>query len=250
MLRLIFSKRPLVAALLVVDDQIAVLQADLVEILAVETGQAQAVEPVEAGEQSVLRLGRRVPAPRRPALRHGACGAGNVGAMPASRFEVTPVASGLAVSPADTDDLAVRRNPDREFGIDQIEALGAQPPHQQRGAGQSHFGLRRGGDDGVVAVAHHDVADSHRDPDPPGTLDLRAADLDRIAVADIVLDRRRKPRRRDVEIDRTGAEPPPQPAETAGEDDGQHRDDDGDALDPALAGQPSLTALQTCRPSR
>ena len=47
-------ERPFVAALLVVDNEVAVLQADLVEVLPVEPGQAQAVEPVEAGEQSAL----------------------------------------------------------------------------------------------------------------------------------------------------------------------------------------------------
>ncbi len=50
-------ERPFVAALLIVDDQIAILQADFVEVLSVETGQAQAVEPVETGQQSVLRAG-------------------------------------------------------------------------------------------------------------------------------------------------------------------------------------------------
>src|ERR1700760_69750 len=46
-------KIPFVAALLVVDDKHAVLQADLVEVLSVETGEAETVEPVEAGEQTV-----------------------------------------------------------------------------------------------------------------------------------------------------------------------------------------------------
>src|SRR3954453_21270347 len=48
-------ERPFVAALLIVDDEVPVLQADLVEVLAVEPGQAQAVDPVEAGKQSALR---------------------------------------------------------------------------------------------------------------------------------------------------------------------------------------------------
>ena len=54
-------ERPFVAALLIVDDQIAVLQTDFVEVLSVETRQAQAVEPIEARQQSVLRAacGRR-----------------------------------------------------------------------------------------------------------------------------------------------------------------------------------------------
>ena len=41
-------KGPFAAALLIVDDQVAVLQTDLVEVLAVEAGHAQTVEPVEA----------------------------------------------------------------------------------------------------------------------------------------------------------------------------------------------------------
>ena len=73
----------------------------------------------------------------------------------------------------------------------------------------------------------------------PGPLDLRAADLDGIAVADIFLDRRREPGRGHLEIDRTGAEPPPQPAEAAGEDHHQGRDHDGKALYPAFAREPS-----------
>src|SRR5471032_588317 len=43
---------PFVAALLIVDDQDAVLQADFIEVLSVKTGQAEAVEPIEAGQQS------------------------------------------------------------------------------------------------------------------------------------------------------------------------------------------------------
>jgi hypothetical protein len=54
--------------------------------------------------------------------------------MPASRLEATPVASGLAVSPAGHRHLAVRRDSHREFGIDQIEAFGTQPSHQKRRA--------------------------------------------------------------------------------------------------------------------
>ena len=46
---------PFVAALLIVDDEVAVLQTDFVEVLPVKPGQAQAVEPVEAGKQSVRR---------------------------------------------------------------------------------------------------------------------------------------------------------------------------------------------------
>ena len=134
--------------------------------------------------------------------------------------------------------IAIRRNPHRELGIHQIEALGAKLAHQQRGAGQSHFGLRRACHDGVVAIPDNDAADTHRDTNPPRPLDLGAADLDGVAVTDIVLDRRCQPWRRHVEIDRTRAEPPPQRAETAGEDRHQRRDHDRDALYPALFRDP------------
>ena len=90
----------------------------------------------------------------------------------------------------------------------------------------------------MVTVTDHDVADSHRDTNPSGPLDLRTADLDRIAMTDIVLDRGRQPGRRHIEIDGPGAEPPPQTAETSGEDDRQHGDHDRHALDPAFAGYP------------
>ena len=78
----------------------------------------------------------------------------------------------------------------------------------------------------MVAIPDHDVADAHRDTDLAGAFDLRAADLDRIAVPDIFLDRGRKPRRRHVEIDGSGAEAPPKPAETNGKDHHQNADHD------------------------
>src|SRR5262249_12578376 len=48
-------KRPFVAALLVVDEKVAVLQTDLIEVLSVETGEAETVEPVEPGQNTGLR---------------------------------------------------------------------------------------------------------------------------------------------------------------------------------------------------
>src|SRR5258706_13376 len=48
----------------------------------------------------------------------------------------------------------------------------------------------------MVAIPDNDVADAHGDADPAGTFDLRAADLDRIAVTNVSLDRRRQPWRR------------------------------------------------------
>ena len=61
----------------------------------------------------------------------------------------------------------------------------------------------------------------------------------RIAVADIVLDGGRKPRRRQVEIDRPGAEPPPQPAETGQKIAAITAITTAQAFDPASAGHPA-----------
>ena len=47
---------PFVAALLIINDQVSVLQTDFVEVLSIEPGQAQAVEPVEPGKQSAGRV--------------------------------------------------------------------------------------------------------------------------------------------------------------------------------------------------
>src|SRR6266436_6136075 len=90
----------------------------------------------------------------------------------------------------------------------------------------------------MIAVADNDIADTDGDADPPGSFDLRAADLDGVAVTDIFLDRRGQPRRGHLKIDRTRAEPPPQPAEASREDHHQDRDDDGDPFDPAFGGKP------------
>ena len=61
----------------------------------------------------------------------------------------------------------------------------------------------------MIAVADDDVVDSHRDADSSDALDLRTADLDGIALSDIILDRGCQPRRRNVEIDRARAQTQP-----------------------------------------
>ena len=97
----------------------------------------------------------------------------------------------------------------------------------------------------MVAIPDDDVADAHGDTDPPRPLDLRAAYLDGVAVADIVLDRRREPWRGHVEIDRAGAEPQPQRGETTGEDHHQGADHDREALHPAFGRKPSPHPCET-----
>ena len=108
-LRLIFSKLPFVAALLIVDNEVAVLQTDLIEVLPVQPGQAQAVEPVEAGQQSARRI--RLSGAAAVGGRGDAGGAedpadadppGSGGVAWAVRFEAIPVASGRALSPVET----------------------------------------------------------------------------------------------------------------------------------------------------
>src|ERR1700730_12374791 len=91
----------------------------------------------------------------------------------------------------------------------------------------------------MVAIPDDDVADAHGDVDSAGTFDLRAADLDRIAVTDVFLDCRGQPWRHHVDIDRAGAKPPPHPGEAPAEDHHQDRNDDGEALYPALTDQPA-----------
>jgi hypothetical protein len=124
-------KGPFVAALLIVNDKIAVLQTDLVEVLSVEAGQAQAVEPVETRKQSVLR--------RLGSSRSGAGWCRRVLARECRR-DARVTLGGHAGSERfcrvarGHRHLSVGRDPHREFGVHQIEALGTKPPHQQRGA--------------------------------------------------------------------------------------------------------------------
>src|SRR5580704_4134297 len=97
----------------------------------------------------------------------------------------------------------------------------------------------------MVAIPHDDIADTHGDTDPAGPLDLRAADLDGIVVADIFLDRLGEPWRYHLEVDRTGAQPPPQPAEASREDQQQDADDDGQPFYPAFTADPPAKRLKT-----
>src|ERR1700742_4626228 len=78
---------PLVAALLIVNDQVSVLQADFVEVLSVEAGQAQAVEPIKTGKQSA----RRITAIRRCRGRGGLSGRRRRRSRTRRRFGRRPV---------------------------------------------------------------------------------------------------------------------------------------------------------------
>src|SRR6267378_3277847 len=91
----------------------------------------------------------------------------------------------------------------------------------------------------MIAIPDNDIADTDGDADPPGSFDLRAADLDSVAVTDIFLDRRGQPRRSHLKIDRTRAKPPPQPAKAYREDHHQDRDHNRQAFYPTFCCKPS-----------
>ena len=59
-----------------------------------------------------------------------------------------------------------------------------------------------------------------------GALDLRAADLDAMIVAEILRDGGGKPGRHDVELDRTGRKPPPQREAARNENDAEDAEAD------------------------
>ena len=119
---------PFVAALLVVDDQASVLQTDLIEILSIQSGQAEAVEPIEAGKQSVLGTVRRWRSDS------GRWCAGDLarkrGRNARLFFRCDTGSQRLGVVTRRNRNIAVGRDAHREFGVNQIEALGAKSPHQ------------------------------------------------------------------------------------------------------------------------
>src|ERR1700728_2128057 len=100
----------------------------------------------------------------------------------------------------------------------------------------------------MVAISHDDIADTHGDADPARSLDLRAADLNRVAVADIFFDGGGKPRRRHVEIDRACAEPPPQAAEAAAKNHQQQSEDNCEPPEPAPAKERAPQRSETIGP--
>ena len=217
------GERPLLAVALVVDREIAALEADLGEIAAVQAAGVEALDPGQhdgevgnavAGDRGRVRgrrgckgcSGWRGRAERRRAFelrgrrgprqrRSGIGGRGDEGTL---------VAAGK------DRDLAVGLDSHRHFRADQAQTFGANAAGQQARAGDADFRLRRARHDGAFGVPHHDVANAQRRASVRVPLDLRAADLDVMARAEIFLDRRGEPRRRDVELDRTAGEPPPE----------------------------------------
>ena len=132
-------------------------------------------------------------------------------------------------------DLAVRFDPHRHFGADQAQSFGADAPSKQAPAGDPDFRLRRARHDGAFRVAHDDVANAQRDAAGGVALELGAADLDLVAVAEILLDRRSQPRGCDVELDWSAGQAPPK---------GGHREQDDEAEPAADKGEFAQTRRQ------
>jgi hypothetical protein len=212
-------ERPLLAAALVVDDQVAVLEPELAQVAAVEAGGAEAVDPgqerreVRRGDASGRRRrlrgrrrGQRASC-RRRRQRH----AGADRNVDRRRRHERPL-----VGAREHRDPAVGLDAYLHLGAHQAEPLRANASGDQARTGDADLGLRGARHDGAVRIAHHDVADTQRRAAVGVALDLRAADLDAMVAAEILFDRGGEPGRGNVELDRAAAEPPPQ---------GHHADD-------------------------
>ena len=128
-------------------------------------------------------------------------------------------------------DLAVGLDAHRHLGADQAQSLGADAAGHQTGPGNSDLRLRCARHDRAVGIAHDDVADAQRRAPAGVALELGAADLDLMAAAEIFLDRRGEPRRREIELDRAARQAPPQGRHRDQHDGAERAADDGEFSD-------------------
>ena len=203
---------PVLAVAPVVDDQIAVLEAELAQIVAVEAAGADAVDPgQDAGDILEIRTQR---------TRRSAC-VGRLAWDARASAAARRVAIGRLSAPANT---VTRPSVSMRTAISaptRLRLSRAHAAHQQARAGKADFGFRCARDHGAVGVAHDDVAQAQRRAALLVALDLGAADHDRMLAAEILLDRRLQPRRRDIEFDRSARQAPPQTERHDGDDCGQ-----------------------------
>ena len=239
-------ERPAMSRLLIVDHQRAVFQTDLAEIVTVHPAGAESVDPGQCGGKILADCGRR----RR---RGQAVTIGFRGGWQSRRRRRNDRwlarYDGARAGAGGNADAAVTLDAHRQFGVDQAEALGAQPSRQQRRHRQTNLRLRRARHHNAVAVANDDVEHAHRNADTAGALDLGAADFDRMIVTEIGLDGAGQPRRRHVDSDRPFAEPPPQQAES---DRGQQADDKPPGyhtLDPGMIAEPAGQSRELVSPA-
>jgi hypothetical protein len=130
----------------------------------------------------------------------------------AMRARSSPPGSAAAIGrpPGENRQLAVALDAHGHFRADQADALGAQAAGQQTPARDADFRLRRTCHHGAVCVAHDDIAQPQRGSAIVVALQHGAADLNAIAPAKPFLQRGAKPRRGQIEGQRSAAKPPPQ----------------------------------------
>ena len=152
-----------------------------------------------------------LPAGRRAATPNGVSGAGcaTTGAQRRAR-DADAVTNGCRLAAGKHRDLAVGLDAHLHLGADQAQTLGAHRPVISPEPEKLTSALGALATIVAMGVAHDDVADAQRGASVGVALELRAADLDAMMAAEIFLDRGGEPRRREIEIDRPAAEPPPQ----------------------------------------
>ena len=140
---------PTLAVAPIVNDQIAVFEAQFTQIVAVESGLPERIDPrhdacelLELCTQGALRIGGR----------GWLIGRGNIAVGRGGRDRPL-VGSGKNGQPP------IGFDTDRHFRPDEIEALGTQLANDQTSARKADFGFRGTCDHRSVGIAHHDVAE-------------------------------------------------------------------------------------------
>src|ERR1700728_3052938 len=227
---------PMLACAFVVNSDIPVLEPELAQIVAVEPGLTDAVDP---GQQR----GKNIACPALRSMdvrgRHGSHGF-PVRWRCSRRFFPLLLRctkqgrGGRGGYRSGCDRMLVGTREDRHapvllaahghFGTDQIEAFRAHVAAQQAHARNADLGLRRARDHGTVGVAYDDVANANGGRTIFGALDLGAADFDAVTIPEILFHGGYQPGRHDIELNGAARKPPPK-AEASHD---RHGPDDAD----------------------
>ena len=195
---------PGLAVAAVIDDQVAVLQTELAENFIFGIRLGEAVDPGHERREIGGAGGWRRRRIRLGGARQRRGGVGRRGFYDRRRDR-----DRAAFGAGRNGDLAIGLDAHGKFGADEAHALGMQASHQEAGRGDRDFGFGRGRDDRAVGIADQDVANAKRHAAVIVTLDLGAADLDPMTVAERVFDRRGEEWRRHVDRHRAGGKPYP-----------------------------------------
>ena len=235
-------ERPLLAVALVIDGEIAVLEADLAQLAAVEAGGAEAVDPGQ--ERCKIRHDVARNCGRCRCAARGAALGDRTGERKLRRQRGLPSRRGderaLVVGTGENREPAVGLDAHLHLGADQAQPFGAEASGEQAGARHADLGLGRACHDRAVGIAHHDVADAQRRAAVGIALELGAADRNLMMAAEIFLDGGGEPRRGNVEFDRTITQPPPQ----RGHGDQRHRAKRGGDVDHLVQTHPPVEETQ------